>query len=413
MVKNIYFNYKINGLTTMPAVMSTCSNLKKASGDTKTLNKLFWEVVKATGGAWFSKLFGAKGNFRLTHYEFGGKLLTIVSGLNDSKLIAMATAFGCPRGFPIVWDPSAKAIVSASGFLPKFANDDEHQKDFGVEHWQKVSHLRFFRKWSGFLTGAVLHEVDGEIRFFPVCKNSAGGDSPYVSTGARLWATVLTKEILRRLWDDGIRSLWGECMAFFDQSHGAPVSREQIIMTAMCREIRPEMDRPNWLTTTELVAYANEIGLESLIDTPIQADGDQARAFLTELSQLRNAMTETKFQELLRKHGLPTNSMHMDVLGDCLEGLVLNLTYEDETTETIKFKFPNYTIRTMLIRSYLEKHPKCGSVREFEGQRRWLPSREFGVAIQSWVTRWVTNPEEYPYWIGRALAIGEECDSME
>ena len=201
-------------------------------------------------------------------------------------------------------------------------------------------------------------------------------------------------------------------MAFFDQCHGAPVSREQIIMTAMCREIRPEMDRPSWLTTTELVAYANEIGLESLIDTPIQAEGDQARGFLTELSQLRNAMTETKFQELLRKHGLPTTSMHMDVLGDCLEGLVLNLTYEDGTTGRLSLSFQT-TPSGPCIRSYLEKHPKCGSVREFEGQRQWLPSREFGVAIQSWVTRWVTNPEEYPYRIGRALAIGRTCDSME
>ena len=187
MVKNIYFNYKINVLTTMPVVMSTMRDehladnlgplvclLQKASGETKTKtwNKLFWEVVKATGEAWFSKLHGTKANFRLTHYEFGGKLLTIVSGLNDSKLIAMATAFGCPRGFPIVWDPSANHCRLR--FLPKFANDDEHQKDFGVEHWQKVSHLRFFRKWSGFLTGAVLHEENGEIQFSTVCKNSAG-----------------------------------------------------------------------------------------------------------------------------------------------------------------------------------------------------------------------------------------------
>ena len=104
-------------MSSMPSVY--VSRLKKASDTTNLPNKLFWEVVKATGGPWFTKLFGSKGNFRLTHYESGASLQTIVSGLNDSKLIAMATAFGCPRGFPIVWDPAAKAIVFGFGISPE------------------------------------------------------------------------------------------------------------------------------------------------------------------------------------------------------------------------------------------------------------------------------------------------------
>lgn len=79
--------------------------------------------------------------------------------------------------------------------------------------------------------------------------------------------------------------------------------------------------------------------------------------FLNIINENRDVMTLKKCEELLKelnvevKYGLVD---HNEVLGDTLEGFVLFLNHKN----ILKFKFPNYTIRTMMLRSLFKKMDK-------------------------------------------------------
>ncbi|CAK0826715.1 unnamed protein product [Prorocentrum cordatum] len=72
---------------------------------------------------------------------------------SDRHLKRLADYCSFPRGFPIVWYRASGEIVSF-GFYPKFDND-KALPVVKMENFKGAREIRFFRKWSGFLSMVV------------------------------------------------------------------------------------------------------------------------------------------------------------------------------------------------------------------------------------------------------------------
>jgi shikimate kinase len=260
-----------------------------------------------------------------------------------------------PRGFPIKWIPQVS--TSYFGFLPKFANDTKQTPD-KLDDFKSTTSLRFFKKWSGYLTQLLVFEVN-DIKYFTVCsKNSIGYDSKYVKEARRLFEPFLSVELVNRMIIDKIH-ICAEIMSKMDQTHGARVLTESPVVTVIGQTNNNETDDGfvHFLTHEEVVSFCVKYRLPC--DSAVIINGNESCIdFLQQLFLNRDFMNNDALENLIRKtaENNPNHVIvqrgtvsHSTILGNRLEGIVF-LIVKDDKTIIKKYKFPNYTIATMLYR---------------------------------------------------------------
>lgn len=340
------------------------------------------------------------------HGEAEELRLCMFNGRSDFTLLKMAADCGFPRGFPVVVNIKTGKLLM-SGFYPKFANDDE-QKDSFLEESKSAQRLTVVRKWSGYLTGCVLYKVNGVLGYIVTSKKSAEPESPFVQKGRELWVELMTPHALKILWDSKVRSVWAETMTHTDQKHGAKVTKESVVITGAGVEITKDTIRPTVLGDDDLFDLLQKAGLEQYCATPIHPNADIIEKFVLAIQKDRDHMTERKFQQLLKSFGLNTDSRHMSILGDRLEGLILKFKFTNGSFKILKYKFPGYTKVTMCVRSCSSSEDGLTPLGSGES---WKPTFRFIRAIESFVNRWVFGEENRSYYRGLLMVYGKLYDS--
>lgn len=331
---------------------------------------------------------------RLTHTSLGldYSITNINAYVSDTTLSTWGEAYGFCRGFPVVWH-QRDGILTNGGFHPKFNNDN----GISAAAMAGALSIQISRKWSGYLSGLVLYRVDGDVRSIVVSKHSAAPDSPYVERAARLWEAALPASERLRLVSAGVCSVWAECLARFDQTHGSTVSRDHLHPIAI--RIRGEGGATRMADAVEMDALLRPTRLA--LDPILQLETAATIApFVAELSLRRDNMTESVFAALLETHGLPSKSLHSEILGDVLEGLVVRYETAEGEVGVLKYKFPEYGVRTFLLRELLRKRTPLG-----RGPDAWRPTRATVDAIEAFVGRWVFEDAHRPAWRQRALEM--------
>jgi hypothetical protein len=159
----------------------------------------------------------------------------------DHKLIAWGAKYGMPRGYPLLWNPSASAF-RAAGFYPKFSNDSR-QAD-SVAEYENVTQICFFKKWSGFLCQVLAwRAADGALCWTTSSKNSGDASSEFVRNGAEVMAPYMTAPLVKEMAERHIH-ICLELMHQRDQGHGARVLRSDGIVTMVATGLHSGMADP-------------------------------------------------------------------------------------------------------------------------------------------------------------------------
>ena len=336
--------------------------------------------------------------------------LCMLNGMSDMLLMKMGRDIGLPRGFPVVVNLKTQELFM-SGFYPKFENDDEQKQSF-LEEAKRASSLTVLRKWSGYLTSAVLYKIDNYIGFIVTSKKSADPESPYVQAGRDRWSEILTPAILEKLWEANVRSVWAETMTWCDQKHGAKVNKQSLIITGAGVGVDHDTVRPHVVGDDALFTLLQSCGLTDYCAVPIAVPPAKIEPFVSAVQEDRDFMTERNFQALLQSCQLNHHSRHMEVLGDRLEALILKFYFADGTSQILKYKFAGYTKVTMCVRSCCLSEDgtvKMLGVPTQKGEP-WRPSLRFIRAIESFVSRWVFDEANRNYFRGLLLMYGEIFD---
>lgn len=324
--------------------------------------------------------------------------LVMIVGSNDNILIKLAQECGFPRGFPIIWIPDV--YMQYFGFYPKFSNDERQTPDDQSE-FDDVQSISFFKKWSGFLGQLFAFKINDQTYWTVTSKNSAADDSTFVNDAKRLFQPFITAELLDEMANQHIH-MCAEMMSKNDQTHGARVLNETPVITSIGQGCSFSLDgtaeniaRPKFVDFFDhasLVAFCTKFGLPC--DSAVLiADKDAAKNFIMELSKTRDFMNDITLMELLEKHSNKVvikkgTVTHANVLGNCLEGLVLKIEHANGTTSIKKYKFPGYTIRTMLFRE------------EFKAFGFNLTLKK---KAQRFIDYWCVTSEGKDYWYNFAL----------
>jgi len=336
--------------------------------------------------------------------ELAGCYLIFVVGGSDSLLITLGREYKFPRGFPILWIP--KKRIHYFGFYPKFDNDKKRAEDEDLEFENAVS-IDFNYKYSGFLAQPIAFEYNGK-KYWTVCSKN----SPHNSYG--IWAadiirTKMTDEFLNELVTNNIH-VCGECMSMCDQHHGTSVLTECIAITMVATghdvkiiddEIIVSGSELNFIqhkNQNDSLEFCLKHGLS--VDSIFRVTGN-VEEFMKMLSNKRDHITLSKLTELFSSASssafvldeVSGSISHKDVLGECLEGLILKINYSDgKPVKTVKYKFPGYTIRTMFIR---DKALKFISV--------WYSATFYSIYYNDWVKRWVVKDKDYWNFVGSLI----------
>ena len=353
---------------------------------------------------------------KIKMYRIGGYAelrLVLINGKTDWFMHKMAERFGMPRGFPVIVNCITGEVI-ASGFYPKFANDAQ-TVSFLVKA-NRATRLTVLRKWSGYLTGLIMYKTSkGNINCIVCSKKSADTDSPYVIGGKNLWKKILTQRALHKLWDADIRTVWAETLTKEDQKHATVVKRPHLIITGAGMRIDSHTIRPKVIGDAELADLLKSVGLSKYVAVAINIPKNIIETFVNELTEKRDYMTETLFRMILRKYKLPSDSLHMSIVGDRLEGLILKFHFKDGSCTIEKYKFAGYTKCTMCVRtcsggSNSNSETKYTPLGSNVDMNLWTPSFSYARAIEAFVQRWVFTEKARRYYRGLMLAYGEIYD---
>ena len=324
--------------------------------------------------------------------------LVIVSCHIDNVLIRLANEYNFPRGFPILWRPGCS--MQYFGFYPKFSNDDRQEPD-NLTEFDRITGLEFFRKWSGFLGQMIAFEVGstkGGSQYYwtMTSKNSALNTSPFVRDARRLMEPFVSVKLLESMVRNGLH-ICAEIMSKNDQTHGTRVLSETPVVTAIghgqCFSVGTKgavgSSFVKFFDHEELVGFCMEHKLpcDSAI---LMRDGGMARKFMLELSKRRDDMNDDALKELLNLFPVEIRKgsvQHSEILGNCLEGLVIKLWSGSEASMK-KYKFAGYTIRTMLLREVFKDY---------------ILDPDLKKKAQEFVGRWCVSDAGSQYWYRFAL----------
>lgn len=321
--------------------------------------------------------------------KYSNTYLLMVQLTNDSVAIELAKKYSFPRGFPIIWTPTSG--FRFYGFYPKFSNDQKQK--LSLDEFQGKE-LQMMLKFSGFLAQVLVWNEQG--RTFWTCASKNGIGNIFSADAIRIINIFMTKELINKL-DNDQTYICGEVMSKNDMTHGAVVLKEQFVCTCVGnvqKKIQPNCFT-NIMDHLQMHNYCtrNRIPVPEIIMSNCPSDiGDS-------LACMHDMMTLKKFQEYMLKYNdvivLPGTVMHEDILGDVLEGLVI---WIDD--KVIKYKFPNYTMRTFGLRAFKGDPVSASSNKHIEKQLDF----------------WVTGADGVRYWrswlqCAMTIMSGESVDS--
>jgi shikimate kinase len=326
--------------------------------------------------------------------------LVFIVGSSDYILIKLAKECNFPRGFPVLWIPNIK--IQNFGFYPKFSNDERQISD-NLSEFNDLVELDFFKKWSGFLGQVLAFEIDGNKYWTVTSKNSAISISPFVMDAKRLVEPFMTNELLNIMIEQKLH-ICAEIISANDQVHGSRVLKESPIVTAIgtghiydltnvdTKKYPIHGKFVDFLNNKQLVSFCVKYGLpcDSAV---IIKNASVAKEFIKQLSQKRDFMTDKNLSALIQNFEKDIDVTvgtinHFDILGNCLEGLVIKLLNSDGTISIKKYKFPNYTIRTLLLReTFIE----------------FILGHELVDSAKTFVENWCVSETGREYWFDFAL----------
>ena len=320
----------------------------------------------------------------------------IISCHIDSILLYLANKYNFPRGFPILWIPDKR--IKLFGFYPKFDNDDQQQLDKEGD-FHGIKEISFFKKWSGFLGQVCVYKIEDSYYWSCCSKNSGDINMDFVSDCKRLFKQILNDNIIKFLADNNYH-ICAEMMSKNDQTHGARVLNESPIITSIGKgtDIYFDNNKNNlisinmvdFLTHNEVVDICTSYNLPC--DSAIIINDENAINFMVQLSNKRDFMTNNRLDKMLEYNQsiIQTNigtREHKNILGDILEGLVIKIKYKGEKPDIIKkYKFPNYTVRTMAIRTAIQTDGLQGLIKENI------------LSINNFAKRWCVSEKGREFW---------------
>jgi hypothetical protein len=341
----------------------------------------------------------------------------------DHVLVRLGKTPLClPRGLHIVWVPG-HPIEHIAGFLPKFENDDRGASSevqvpqFGAE----CTKLDISLKYSGSLglfLAYTLPDGDGEVRFTAFSKNSADSSNRYVSANVSKMEELvsanpaLPHEMLKR----GMSVFCAEVMYEDDQTHGSRLQDGNpsvaMVVTAAFRSflVAREMEmqqlcpvHPDWKNQAVHLGLPVDLGYSVSMH-----DAEAVRNLFSSLSARRDRMDFSELDSLLEQYrvrapeGSPVSPVsHLDLLGQVLEGLVITAEgrAKGDILHILKYKFANYTVRTMALRSLFDAFDKSDVS---DPDRTSLLSK----CANSFCERWCTTPDGRRHWFRAIISIG-------
>jgi hypothetical protein len=356
------------------------------------------------------ELIKSNKDIKLSFYSIGNfgspAYLVMLSCHIDSILMKLAKDCGLPRGMPIYFVPGK--FIKLQGFLPKFDNDDRAKSVAGT-FWQNVKSLTGWFKLSGFLGSiSALRAEHGDIIVTITSKNSANENSEFVSNLKDIVKDFPKFGELADYLADNNLCIYGEVMHMLDQQHGYAYHMSSMVVTSIskARIISDEEGVPSfpsddtnpgitsYLTPTEVDDICHRFGL---LRAPrfVITNSDDILAFGLALEANRDRMTLSSLLSISEQFGVEwigDVSLHNRlIVGNILEGLILNLIYDDNTKKTFKYKFAEYVIVTMLFRQLF----KNGIDGNTASNVRWF------------LDTWVITDEGKAYWkrIARAVIV--------
>lgn len=302
--------------------------------------------------------------------------LYTVKCMSDHAALRLAS-FNLPRGFPIV---VVDGVPTFGGFYPKFRNDEKEKPITDPVE------IILNKKMSGYLAMIVAFATPDGPKWTVACKNST--DNKFARAAARIVEPLMTEDVVLQLIERNL-CVCGEVMAFFDQTHGASVRREAFVVTCLSAPPVEVGKIRSFLPLEEVVEWCMENRFET--GAYYRVRGEKCTELLEALKLRRDEMTDSLLKEVLsRLEGdgaieiVGDENIHEQVLGDTLEGLVMRVTTSRGSTETVKYKFINYTIRTMFVRP------------AFQAGRR-LRDSDFDSFARHWC-RGVNVRQSLKYW---------------
>jgi hypothetical protein len=223
-----------NSLTAVPLA---CKN--------ENIRKYFQDFIAGQKDPYFHHILAQWEKLAIKTYSIKDEpdlILVLINGKFDWYLLRMAARCGMPREHPVIIN-TRTGEVFASGFFPKFENNDDHKASF-IEKATRAKSLTVSRKWSGYLSGIkIFRRRDGSFGFIVTSKKSAD-ETVYVREGRKLWESMLDQETLRIIYESGVDSLWAKTLTKKDQVHGNVVRIETIVITGAGKILKKGDKRP-------------------------------------------------------------------------------------------------------------------------------------------------------------------------
>jgi RNA:NAD 2'-phosphotransferase (TPT1/KptA family) len=292
--------------------------------------------------------------------------LIFVNGENDNILMSLGKKYDFPRGLPIFYIPGKQ--LNIYGFYPKFENDARNQNKLNESEFEG-DELNFNFKYSGFLGQIIAFEIEGKPYWTTCSKKATNTD--FSKDLYRIIKDKMNSAFVEKLCNEKIH-FCGETMSKNDQMHGSRIETEALIVTSvgkgkwydltLCAEIDKLVEEDSYFVdfypNEKMQEFAKENGLS--VDNIYKISRDDIKSFMETLEKSRNFIDVEKMMEIIRetigveiKEG---NITHQEICGNILEGLIIKI--RSTGTKTIKYKFPFYTSRTMLLRSYIKDNIK-------------------------------------------------------
>ena len=302
-------------------------------------------------------------------YGFAGDTnvyVVSIIGRLDSVMIDLGNAFLMPRGFRvIIYANDNELKMRVSGFLPKFGNLMDRNVPIVADDSPlhgAVKSITFTEKMSGFLGMACALLINGKVYWLISSKNACTNE--YSEWACELICPYLASPLGQVAVLEGM-TLCFEVMSKNDMTHGSIVDNEGVILTCISSDRDVKGDGlpgkfVSYMPFDDMREFALKYGLP--ITDLYVVDKEDLNRFLPMLHDIRDYAEYNDLLKLLSSfegvNVLKGNVSHLTILGECIEGLVFHKHYADGKIETTKFKFPNYVIRTMVIRTVLQKFEK-------------------------------------------------------
>lgn len=386
---------------------------------------------------------GYKASLTFSVYEcvnLSGVYMVMVNGRSDHELEALAKLIGFPRGLPVLWKPGE--FIDIRGFHPKFPNDSRNNQVFNPDLLNGADTIRFFLKWSGFLLHVFAFKYQGAY-YWTVCTKKVAFKNgvPFFEWGRSLLDEYMQDEtLIKKLADDKIY-IGAEALCV-DDVHGYIVKRNDFVVTCVSRGSYVDLtagshhvDRTAANGNAKLVVYdsvedivrfCSSHGLPYDTGYTIKSKQDRTtdadstlKTFAAELFAERDVMKCTDFRTRIESLGqkykdtieiirLQGSKSHEEIVGENLEGFVLNISSSGGLvgTKTYKVKLPYYTWRTFFLREWLETVYATDNVEGTDDLFSFVNStvpevelvtQSMASAIQEYLSTWCCTPHGRHY----------------